>query len=489
MTLLEAIVLGLVQGLTEFLPISSTAHLRIVPALLGWSDPGAAYSAVIQLGTVAAVLAYFRKDIVRLLRGFLRGLVDRAPFGTEDSRLAWFVGLGTIPIVVAGVAFKSAIKTSLRSLYVISASLIILAVILFLVERLAAHKRTLAELTLKDGLVIGLWQALALIPGCSRSGTTITGGLFLGLRREDAARYSFLLSIPATTAAGLYELKDFFSAAARPSTTALVAGTAVSFVTGLMAISGLLHFVRTRTMLAFVVYRIALGALLLGLLGAGVLKPGEEQSTSKEKEKVGMMRQQQSRPAPSTAPSPAEYFERLRQHLRHSPSKSFEAAGLKLREAAVLAPLFWRGGEPWVYLTQRPLTLRSHPGQISFPGGKREQSDVTLLHTALRETREELGIASEVVDVLGVLGAMPTISAYWVTPFVGVVPEDVELAPDPVEIDEVIAAPLWRLRRERRHLLHADRDVFTWDDGRHVVWGVTWRMLDQLLGHVHSLGQ
>lgn len=273
MTLLEAIVLGLVQGFTEFLPISSTAHLRIVPALLGWEDPGAAYSAVIQLGTVAAVLAFFWRDIIKLTRGFLRGLVDRQPFGTEDSRLAWFVGLGTIPISVAGLLFKSAIKTSLRSLYVISASLIILAIVLFLVERLASHQRTMADLTLKDGLIVGLWQALALIPGSSRSGTTITGALSLGLRREDAARYSFLLSIPATTLAGLLELKDLIEATSRPSTTALVVGTLVSFVAGLAAISGLLQFVKTRSMLVFVVYRIGLGVLLLGLLGAGVLQP------------------------------------------------------------------------------------------------------------------------------------------------------------------------------------------------------------------------
>lgn len=273
MTLWEAAVLGVVQGLTEFLPISSTAHLRIVPALLGWDDPGAAYSAVIQLGTVVAVLAYFWRDIIKLTKGFIRGLVDRKPFGTEDSRLAWFVGLGTIPISVCGLLFKSAIKTSLRSLYVISASLIILAIVLFLVERLASHKRTIADLTLKDALVVGLWQALALIPGSSRSGTTITGALSLGLRREDAARYSFLLSIPATTLAGLLELKELIEATSRPSTGALVVGTVVSFAAGIAAISGLLHFVKSRSMLVFVVYRIVLGVLLLGMLGMGVLQP------------------------------------------------------------------------------------------------------------------------------------------------------------------------------------------------------------------------
>ncbi len=272
MTLFEAIVLGIVQGLTEFLPISSTAHLRIVPALLGWNDPGAAYSAVIQLGTVVAVLAYFWRDIIKLTKAFVRGLVDRKPFGTEDSRLAWFVGLGTIPISIMGLLFKSAIKTSLRSLYVISASLIILAIVLFLVERFASHKRTISDLTLKDGIIVGMWQALALIPGSSRSGTTITGALSLGLRREDAARYSFLLSIPATTLAGLVELKDLLEATTRPSTSAMVVGTVVSFLAGIAAISGLLRFLKNRSMLVFVIYRIVLGVALLGLLSAGVLQ-------------------------------------------------------------------------------------------------------------------------------------------------------------------------------------------------------------------------
>lgn len=273
MTLLQAIVLGLVQGLTEFLPISSTAHLKIVPALLGWGDPGAAYSAVIQLGTVGAVLVYFAKDLGRLTRGFVRGLIDRKPWDTEESRLAWFVGLGTLPIGVLGLAFKKSIETTLRSLYVISGSLIALAVVLFIVERVAKHVRTLKEMTLKDGLIIGAWQAMALIPGSSRSGTTITGGLSLGFTREDAARYSFLLSIPATTLAGLFELKHLLQATERPSTLVLVVGTAVSFVSGLAAIHGLLRFLRTRSTLVFIVYRVALGALLLGLLSAGVLQP------------------------------------------------------------------------------------------------------------------------------------------------------------------------------------------------------------------------
>lgn len=196
------------------------------------------------------------------------------------------------------------------------------------------------------------------------------------------------------------------------------------------------------------------------------------------------------------APSPPhldatarDYFARLRRRLRDVPSPTFEAPGLELKEAAVLAPLFWRGGEPWAWLTKRPMTLRKHPGQIAFPGGGREPGDVTPLHTALRETREELGIDPDSVEVLGLLGAMPTITSYWVTPFVGVVPADAPLTPNPVEIDEVLAAPLWRLRREKRHLYQADRDVFVWDDARHVVWGATWRMLAQLLEHVEAVGR
>lgn len=183
------------------------------------------------------------------------------------------------------------------------------------------------------------------------------------------------------------------------------------------------------------------------------------------------------------------FFERLRLNLHRSPSRSIEAPGLELKEAAVLAPLFWRGGEPWAWLTRRPMTLRKHPGQISFPGGGREAGDLTPLHTALRETREELGIAPEEVEVLGLLGAMPTITSYWVTPFVGVVRPDVPLVPHPGEIAEVLEAPLWRLRREKRHLYQADRDVFVWDDARHVVWGATWRMLGQLLEHVDAVGR
>jgi undecaprenyl-diphosphatase len=273
MGLLEAIVLGLVQGLTEFLPISSTAHLRVVPALLGWEDPGAAYSAVIQLGTVAAVIVYFAKDLRRLAAAFFTGLERREPLGTPDARLAWAVLIGTLPIGILGLLLKKRIETSFRSLYVVAAALIVLALVLWWAERSASHRRGIEQVTVKDGMLVGLAQALALIPGASRSGVTLTAGFGLGFTREAAARFSFLLSIPATTLAGLLELKHLYQAPGRVSALALVVGTLVSFGSGMGAIAWLLRYLRTRTALVFVWYRLLLGGLLFLLLGLGVLSP------------------------------------------------------------------------------------------------------------------------------------------------------------------------------------------------------------------------
>lgn len=273
MSLFEAIVLGIVQGLTEFLPISSTAHLRVVPALLGWSDPGAAFTAVIQLGTVGAVLVYFAQDIARLTRAFISGLRTRKPFETVDSRLAWFVGIGTLPIGLLGLLLKKRIETDFRSLWVIATALLVLGVVLWVVEKTAAHRKTLAELSLRDALLIGLGQSLALIPGSSRSGTTITAGLLLGLKREDAARYSFLLAIPATTLAGLLQLKHLLKEGVQTDLVPVAVSTSVSFAVGLAAIWGLLRFVRQRSMVSFAIYRIALGGLLFTLLMMGRLSP------------------------------------------------------------------------------------------------------------------------------------------------------------------------------------------------------------------------
>jgi undecaprenyl-diphosphatase len=273
MGLFRAVVLGIVQGITEFLPISSTAHLRIVPALLGWPDAGAAYTAMIQLGTVAAVIVYFWADLVRLARAWVEGLVRRAPLGTLDARLAWYVLVGSLPIGILGLLFKHHIETSLRSLYVIALAMVGLALLLLLAECIAAHTRTLAEMGWRDGLIIGLCQAVALIPGSSRSGTTLTGGLALGFRREDAARYSFLLSVPATAAAGLFEMRHLVTSGEPFTGSDVVVGTVVAFLSGILAIAWLLRFLRTKSTLVFVLYRLLLGGLLLLLLGTGRLKP------------------------------------------------------------------------------------------------------------------------------------------------------------------------------------------------------------------------
>ena len=274
MSLFQALILGIVQGITEFLPISSTAHLRLVPALLGWPDPGAAYSAVIQLGTVAAVVLYFAKDLVVIARAVVKGLLEKNPLGTVEARLGWFVVVGTLPVVFFGLLLKKRIETDFRNLYVVALAAIGLALVLLLAEKLAKHQRGLDDLTWTDSLVIGFAQCLALIPGASRSGTTLTAGLFQGLKRDAAARYSFLLSIPATGGAGLLELKHLYQAqqaGAGIGVAETVVGTVSSFVFGLLAIAGLLRFLRTRTTLVFVVYRVLLGIAILLLLSKGVL--------------------------------------------------------------------------------------------------------------------------------------------------------------------------------------------------------------------------
>ena len=274
MTVVQAITLGLVQGLTEFLPISSIAHLRVIPALLGWSDPGAAFSAVIQLGTLAAVLVYFGRDLGVMTRAVLRGIFDGRPWEKQEARLAWFIVLGTLPIGVCGLVFKRYIEGEFRSLYVISVSLIVLGILLWVAERTAAFRRDVNQIGFVDSQLIGLAQALALIPGSSRSGTTMTAAMFLGLTREAAARFSFLLGIPAIGAAGLFELRDLLrlglGGAGLP---ALVVGNLASAVSGYLAIDLLLRYLRTRTTHIFVWYRIGLGLLLLGLLAGGVLAP------------------------------------------------------------------------------------------------------------------------------------------------------------------------------------------------------------------------
>jgi undecaprenyl-diphosphatase len=238
----EAIVLGITQGLTEFLPISSTAHLRIVPAFAGWEDPGAAFTAVTQLGTMAAVLLYFRADLIRIGLAWLRSLRDPAERRELDARIGWYIVLGTIPIGIFGLAFKDQIENGARDLYLISIALIVLGLVLLVAERVSSRDRTLEEIGTRDGIAIGLAQALALVPGVSRSGATITAGLFRGFEREAAARFSFLLSVPAVVLSGLLELASI-----------------------------LLRYLSNHSTTVFVVYRVGLGALVLILVSAGAI--------------------------------------------------------------------------------------------------------------------------------------------------------------------------------------------------------------------------
>jgi undecaprenyl-diphosphatase len=266
----EAIVLGIVQGLTEFLPISSTAHLRIVPAFAGWDDPGAAFTAVVQLGTMAAVLLYFRADLWRIARASLAALRDREARRTTDARLGLYIVLGTIPIGIFGLIFKDQIETGARDLTLIGCTLIALGLVLLAAERVATQRRGLDDLTGRDGLIIGLAQAAALVPGVSRSGATITAGLFLGLERTAAARYSFLLSIPAVVLSGLFELRkvgDGQHAAAVPTAIA----TLIAFVVGYASIAFLLRYLVNHSTAVFVAYRVVLGVVVLALVATSTI--------------------------------------------------------------------------------------------------------------------------------------------------------------------------------------------------------------------------
>lgn len=282
MSLFEAIILGIVQGLTEFLPISSTAHLRIVPALVGWQDPGAPFSAIVQIGTLAAVLAYFYRDIINISKAFIAGLRKGKPFETQDSKMAWMIGAGTIPIVVFGLFFKTEIETSLRSLYWISTALIVLAIMLILAEWLMKRRakkglqpKTMQEIGWKEALLVGFAQSIALIPGSSRSGVTITGGLFMNLSRETAARFSFLLSLPAVFAAGIYQLYETWDSLMASSNELinLIAATFFAGVVGYASIAFLISYLKKHTTSLFIFYRIALGVGILGLITAGHIQP------------------------------------------------------------------------------------------------------------------------------------------------------------------------------------------------------------------------
>jgi undecaprenyl-diphosphatase len=267
MNALEAIVLGLVQGLTEFLPISSSGHLRIVPAFFGWDDPGAAFTAVIQLGTMAAVLLYFRADLWRIAVSWLRSLRDPAARGDIDARMGWYIILGTIPIGVLGLAFKDPIETEFRSLELIGTTLIVFGLVMLAAEAVSRRDRPLREITARDGLLIGLAQALALVPGVSRSGATISAGLLLNFDRAAAARYSFLLSVPAVVLSGLFELRHAGEGNLPIGATAIA--TLLAFVTGYASIAFLLRWLARHSIAVFVGYRVVLGALVIALAATG----------------------------------------------------------------------------------------------------------------------------------------------------------------------------------------------------------------------------
>ncbi|WP_084040123.1 undecaprenyl-diphosphate phosphatase [Demequina sp. NBRC 110053] len=279
----EAVVLGIVQGLTEFLPISSSAHIRVIgPLLPSGGDPGAAFTAIIQIGTEAAVLLYFRKDIARIVSAWLAALAgrngtDRAARlgkGSPDARLGWWVILGSIPIVALGLLFQDFIEHHLRNLYLTAAVLAIFALVLGLADRIGRKERELTELTAKDAWLLGLAQAMALIPGVSRSGGTISMGLFLGLTREAAARYSFLLAIPAVLGSGLFELvanSGELTAPGGPGIANTILAATVAFGVGYVVIVWFLRIITRHSFWPFVWYRIGLAALIFVLLGAGVL--------------------------------------------------------------------------------------------------------------------------------------------------------------------------------------------------------------------------
>ncbi|GED90583.1 undecaprenyl-diphosphate phosphatase [Streptomyces sp. 6-11-2] len=289
MSWFESLILGLVQGLTEFLPVSSSAHLRLTAAFSGWQDPGAAFTAITQIGTEAAVLIYFRKDIGRILSAWSRSLGSRAMRRDPDARMGWLVIVGSIPIGVLGLTLKDQIEGPFRDLRVTATMLVVVGVVIGVADRLAArderggrHRapqqgKVLRDLGVKDGLIYGCCQAMALIPGVSRSGATISGGLFMGYRREAAARYSFLLAIPAVLASGVFELKDAMESGHVAWGPTLFA-TGVAFVSGYAVIAWFMKYISTKSFMPFVWYRIVLGIVIIGLVMAGVLSPHAAES-------------------------------------------------------------------------------------------------------------------------------------------------------------------------------------------------------------------
>jgi undecaprenyl-diphosphatase len=277
-TLLQAVILGIVQGLTEFLPISSTAHLRIVPAIFDWhfsynsgkNDPGTAFTAVVQLGTAAAIVLYFWRELLHVSVAWIRGLYDRDMRSSLEYKLGWYLIVATIPVSAFGLALHHQIETGARNLWLIATALIVLALALYTAERIGKRTREEEELNTTDAIVVGTAQALALVPGSSRSGVTITAGLFRNLDRETAARFSFLLSVPAVVLSGIYEATKI-SGHKGPGTGLTGIALIFAFVTGLASIAWLMRWLSRHSTYIFIAYRIALGLLLFGLLGSGVL--------------------------------------------------------------------------------------------------------------------------------------------------------------------------------------------------------------------------
>jgi undecaprenyl-diphosphatase len=272
---IEAVVLGIVQGLTEFLPISSSAHLRVVGEAFGWDDPGAAFTAITQIGTEAAVLLYFRRDIGRIIGAWLASLGGRRK-GDPDARMGWLIIAGSLPIGILGLLFQDDIETTFRDLRIVATALIVFSLILFWADRVGAKRRELDQLTVPHGIGFGFAQAMALIPGVSRSGGTITAGLFLGYSRAAAARYSFLLAVPAVLASGFFQVYEELTgdvAGVGVSWGPTLLATVLAFGVGLTVIAWLLRYLDRGSFTPFVVYRILLGLLILGLVLGGVLDP------------------------------------------------------------------------------------------------------------------------------------------------------------------------------------------------------------------------
>lgn len=271
--ILNAIILGIIQGLSEFLPISSTAHLRIIPSFFGWQDIGAAYTAVMQVGTMIAIIIYFWKDLYNMFTSFTASVKEKTYMSKPDTRLLFMVCIGTIPILIFGYLFKDFIRNEFRSMYVMAGSMIIFSLIILAGEKYTNRNVSIEKLTLKDSIIIGFFQSLALVPGTSRSGSTITGGFFRNMDRESAARYSFLLSIPAILISGLYELysERVSLFASGNSTISLVIATVVSGIVGYISIWFLLSYLKKHSLLIFIVYRILFGILIIILLSTKII--------------------------------------------------------------------------------------------------------------------------------------------------------------------------------------------------------------------------